>query len=184
MDRVNYPTSTFSSNKNKVYHFVCIPLIFCVCACLVTKLCLTLCDTMDCILLGSSVQEIFQARILEWIAISFSRGSSWPGVEPASPALASSFLVICRTMVIAHVHFSQWSVAMICVYSWSSIKLLKLFQNDRKIWAFNQCNSLFFSLFLVWVGILFENCILSVPINILCVLKDFQNSLDMKQIIS
>ena len=33
---------------------------------------------MDCSLSGSSVHGIFQARVLEWIAISFSRGSSWP----------------------------------------------------------------------------------------------------------
>ena len=36
----------------------------------------TLCDPMDCSLSGSSVHGIFQARVLEWIAISFSRGSS------------------------------------------------------------------------------------------------------------
>ena len=35
-------------------------------------------DPMDCSLPGSSVLGIFQARILEWVAISFSRGSSWP----------------------------------------------------------------------------------------------------------
>ena len=33
---------------------------------------------MDCSLLGFSVHGIFQARVLEWVAISFSRGSSWP----------------------------------------------------------------------------------------------------------
>ena len=44
----------------------------------VTKSCLTLCDPMDYSLLCSSVHGIFQARILEWIAISFSRESSWP----------------------------------------------------------------------------------------------------------
>ena len=44
----------------------------------VTQLCLTLCEPMDCSLPGSSVRGILQARILEWIAISFSRGSSWP----------------------------------------------------------------------------------------------------------
>ena len=38
----------------------------------------TLCNTIDCSLPGSSVHGIFQARILEWVAISFSRGSSWP----------------------------------------------------------------------------------------------------------
>ena len=42
---------------------------------LVIQSCLTLHDTMDCSLAGSSVHGILQARIVEWIAISFSRGS-------------------------------------------------------------------------------------------------------------
>ena len=45
---------------------------------LVTQSCPSLCDPMDCSPPGSSVHEIFQARILEWVAISFSRGSSQP----------------------------------------------------------------------------------------------------------
>ena len=45
---------------------------------LVGKLCPIPCDPMDCSPPGSSVHGIFQARILEWVAISFSRGSSWP----------------------------------------------------------------------------------------------------------
>ena len=36
------------------------------------------CNPMDCSLPGYSVHGIFQARIVEWVAISFSRGSSWP----------------------------------------------------------------------------------------------------------
>ena len=44
----------------------------------VTQLCQTLCDPMDCSLPGSSIQGILQARILEWVAISFSRRSSRP----------------------------------------------------------------------------------------------------------
>ena len=44
----------------------------------VTQWCLTLCNTMGCSLPGSSIHGIFQARVLEWIAISFSRGSYWP----------------------------------------------------------------------------------------------------------
>ena len=44
----------------------------------VAQLCLTLCDPVDCSLLGSSVRGIFQARVLEWVAISVSRGSSQP----------------------------------------------------------------------------------------------------------
>ena len=44
----------------------------------VTQSCPTLCDPMDCSLPGFSIHGIFQARILEWVAISFSRGSSQP----------------------------------------------------------------------------------------------------------
>ena len=44
-------------------------------------------DPMDCSLPGSSIPGVSQAGILEWVAISFSRGSSYPGMEPASPAL-------------------------------------------------------------------------------------------------
>ena len=41
-----------------------------------------LCNPMDCILPGSSIHGIFQARILEWVAISFFRGSSQPRYSP------------------------------------------------------------------------------------------------------
>ena len=44
------------------------------------------CHPMDCSLPGSSVHGIFQARILEWVAIPFSRGCSRPGIEPGFPA--------------------------------------------------------------------------------------------------
>ena len=44
----------------------------------VAQSCPTLCDPMDCSPPGSSVHGISQAWILEWVAVSFSRGSSWP----------------------------------------------------------------------------------------------------------
>ena len=44
----------------------------------VAQSCPTLCNPMDCSLSGSAIHGIFQARVLEWIAISFSRGSSRP----------------------------------------------------------------------------------------------------------
>ena len=53
-------------------------LLFICYYCLVTKSCLTLCDPMDCSPPGSSVHEISQARMLEWVAIPSSRGSSQP----------------------------------------------------------------------------------------------------------
>ena len=58
---------------------------------LVTQLCLTLCDSMDCSPPGYSVHGILQARILEWVAISFSRGSSWPRDQIQVPCIAGRF---------------------------------------------------------------------------------------------
>ena len=46
--------------------------------------CPTLCDPMDCSLPGSSVHRISQAKILEWVAISFSRDLPNPGIELTS----------------------------------------------------------------------------------------------------
>ena len=46
------------------------------CCCLVANLCPALCKPVDCSQPGSSIHGIFQARILEWVSISFSRGSS------------------------------------------------------------------------------------------------------------
>ena len=47
-------------------------------ACLCSQSSLTLCDPVNCSPSGSSIYGILQTRILEWIAISYSRGSSWP----------------------------------------------------------------------------------------------------------
>ena len=58
----------------------------------VAQSCLTLCDPMDCSLPGSSLHGILQAKILEWVAISFSRGSSQPRIEPGSPTLQADAL--------------------------------------------------------------------------------------------
>ena len=55
---------------------VCVDVYVCVCVC--SLLCLTLCGPMDCRLPGSSVHGIFQARILDWVATPYSRGSSRP----------------------------------------------------------------------------------------------------------
>ena len=51
------------------------PLLLCMWS---RSVCPTLCSPIDCSLPGSSVHGIFQARVLEWVAISFSRGSSQP----------------------------------------------------------------------------------------------------------
>ena len=58
---------------------------------LVAQSCLTLCDPMDCSPPGSSVHRIPQARVLEWVAISFSRPD--PRITPGSPALQEDSLL-------------------------------------------------------------------------------------------
>ena len=57
----------------------------------VAQSCPTLCDPMDCSLPGSS-HGILQARVLEWVAISFSRGSPNPGIQPWSSAFQADTL--------------------------------------------------------------------------------------------
>ena len=61
---------------------------------LVAQLCLTLCDPMNYSLPGSSVHGNLQARILEWIAIPFSRGSSRPRNHTLVSCIAGRFITI------------------------------------------------------------------------------------------
>ena len=68
----------------------CVRFLMGVTACVHAKSlqsCPTLRHPMDCSPPGPSVHGIFQARILEWVAISFSRDLPNPGIEPGSPAL-------------------------------------------------------------------------------------------------
>ena len=60
----------------------------------VAQSCLTLCNPIDCSLAGSSIHRIFQERVLEWVAISFSRGSSQPRDQTQVSRIAGR----CRTV--------------------------------------------------------------------------------------
>ena len=60
----------------------------------VAQLYLTLCDPMDGSLPGSSVHGISQARVLEWVAIPFSRGSSQPRDCTRVSRTASGFFTV------------------------------------------------------------------------------------------
>ena len=64
---------------------------------LVIQLCPTLCNPMDCSLPGYSVHGIFQARILEWVAIPFSRESSKPRDQTQVSCMAGRFFTIWVT---------------------------------------------------------------------------------------
>ena len=64
---------------------------------LVAQLCLTLFYLNDCSLQGSSFLEILQAKILEWVDISYMRESSKPGDQTWVSCIADSFFPICAT---------------------------------------------------------------------------------------
>ena len=65
-----------------------------VCVCLVAQSCLTLCDLKDCSPPGSSVRGILQARILEWVAMPSSRGSSQPRDRTQVSCIVGGFFTI------------------------------------------------------------------------------------------
>ena len=66
----------------------------------------TLCDSMDCGSPGSSVHVISQARILEWVAISYSRGSSQPRDQTRISCIGRQIFYHCatrKTHIILHI---------------------------------------------------------------------------------
>ena len=63
----------------------------------VAQSCPALCDPMDCSLLGFSVHGILQARILEWVAVPFSKGSSWPRDQTCISCIAGRFSTVWAT---------------------------------------------------------------------------------------
>ena len=71
---------------------------------LVAQSCLTLCNPMDHSLPGPSVHGILQARMLEWVAISFSRRSSWPRDRTWVSYIAGKFLTIWATGKSLYIH--------------------------------------------------------------------------------
>ena len=88
-------TCAYSSPQQCAYlHFLCIlkkqELSFTYVV-KVTQLCPTFCDPVDSSPPGSSVHGICQARILEWVAVPFSRGSSQPKDRTRVSCIASGF---------------------------------------------------------------------------------------------
>ena len=85
-----------ASDASKTERTLCKTHFMCVCV-LVAQLCSTLCDPMDCNLRGSSVHGILQARTLEWTAIPFSRGSSWPRDQTQASCIAGRLFTVWAT---------------------------------------------------------------------------------------
>ena len=63
----------------------------CVCVCVCVRACSVVFDFVIPRTVAHQAPLTFQARILEWVAISYSRDLAGPGIEPASPALAGGF---------------------------------------------------------------------------------------------
>ena len=137
-----YLINIFADSYQQLYgRLLGLYLIMCVCAvCSLAQSCLTLCGPMGCSPPGSIVHEIFQARILQWVAISYSRGSSEPRdrnqVSRVS-CIGSQILYHCTTweavnsvQAFSHVQLfaTPWTVArqasMSITNSWSLLKLM------------------------------------------------------------
>ena len=106
---------------------------------IVTKSCPTLCDSLDYSWPGSSVHEILQARILEWVAISFSRGSSWPRNQTNISCIAGRLFDWAitgagrnKTSYLSFLFYSLFILAdwltQMCWIKWSASKILLNFQ--------------------------------------------------------
>ena len=82
----------------------------CICCVCVTHSVASDCDPMDCSPPGSSVHGILQARTLEWVAISFSKGSSRPRDQTQVSCIAGG----CFTVSVSANHLlnSKWALAL------------------------------------------------------------------------
>ena len=101
----------------------------CVCACMCThtQLCLTLCNPMDYSPPGSSVHGVFQARILECIVISFSRGSFWPRDQTHVSCLTGRFFIT----------EPLWCTLDLCISSHPCINMYFVPENVNHYWIFH-----------------------------------------------
>ena len=125
----------------QVLHIVCIEVHYLICkyflcgllfiflvvvGCLVTKLCPT--PVMDCSLPGFSVHGILQARILEWVSISFSRGSSRPRDQTQVSCITGRW-------------FTNWAIIFLVVFFNENFLILvkskcKFFFHEFHFWWF------------------------------------------------
>ena len=94
----------------------------------VAQWCLTLCDPTDCSLPGSSVHGIFQAIVLELIAISFSRGSSQPRDQTQVSLIIDRRFTVWTTsfsLILVPTCWMGLAFPWGCITSWYGLKNLK-----------------------------------------------------------
>ena len=115
---------------------------------LVAHSCPTLCDPMDCSPPGSSVHDILQARVLEWIAISFSRGSSLPRDQTRVSHLVDRRFTVWATREVQL--FAQVVKLHVCSVSQSPPTLCDLMDCSRPI---SSAHGLLQARILEWIAI-------------------------------
>ena len=106
----------------------------------VTKSCPTLCNPVDCSLPGSSVRGIFQVRILQWVAISFSRGRSWlrewthvPYIDKQGARFFSVCVCVCVCVCIKLIPKSLVTFQITYLAATSTTTWVKLLQSNKII---------------------------------------------------
>ena len=117
--------STFSLHLSSFYFF-----IFWQCVWLVAQSCPTLCNPMECSPPGSSVHGILQARILEGVVMSSSRGSSQPRDWTQVSCTADRFFTIWATILMN----VKWDLILILIWNSQQLVILSLF--SYACWAF------------------------------------------------
>ena len=105
--------------------------VFSSCVCVCTQLYLSLCDPMDCSPPGFSVHGIFQGRVLEWVAISYSRDLPDPETKLVTRALAGGFFTASATCMNVVKLGTQWVTAaptgqvLYCSQALSHLEMMK-----------------------------------------------------------
>ena len=101
----------------------------------VAQSCPTLCDPVDCSLPGSSVHGILQAWILEWVAISFSRGSSRPRDWTQVSCIGGRRFNLWATREACPVTYSLTTPPFVILGNWLVVKWVKHIRTEGE-WDF------------------------------------------------
>ena len=134
------------------------------CAVLSHQSCLTLCNPMDCSPPGSSVHGILQARILEWVTISYSRGSSWP----------RDWINISCISCIAGKLFTHWATFVISIIQVKTMIKSNTVGKTGKMYNTQHCWEMPTMLILMY-GLVIVHNIISILKNSLVILNNIDN---------
>ena len=123
--RMKWQNKQFSVARNRVWGFLFLKKSLKKVKVLVTQSCPTLCNLMDYSLSGSSIHGILQARILDWAAIPFSRGSSQSGDRTQVSCIAGRFFTVWarrdkEKKILMSILFHEECIITILTHIWLS----------------------------------------------------------------